>query len=161
MCAYSQRQIELVESFADQAMIAINNADLFAKVEERTADLTEALEQQMAPSKILSVISQSVTDTQPVFEKILESCKNLFGGKELDVLLVDENGMLQVAAYVGDYREDLLKSFPAPWEITPVAKAIKTLRVANYADVQNDPDTAQVFQRMGRMLRNTQLSQAG
>jgi signal transduction histidine kinase/putative methionine-R-sulfoxide reductase with GAF domain len=149
--AFSQKQIALLETFAAQAVIAISNARLFDEVQERTAEVTEALELQQASSDILSVISQSVADTQPVFEKILESCKNLFGGEELDVLLVDENGMLQVAAYVGEYREALLKTFPAPWEITPAGKAIQTLRVANYADVQNNPDAPQVLQRMGQV----------
>ncbi len=149
--AFSIKQIALLETFAAQAVIAISNARLFAEVQERTAEVTEALEQQKASSEILSVISQSVADTQPVFEKILESCKNLFGGEELDVLLVDENGMLQVAAYVGDHYEALLKSFPAPWEITPAGKAIRTLRVANYTDVQNNPDTPPVLQRMGQV----------
>jgi GAF domain-containing protein/CheY-like chemotaxis protein len=148
--AFSSKQIALLETFAAQAVIAISNARLFDEVQERTAEVTEALEQQKASSEILSVISQSVADTQPVFEKILESCQTLFGGEELDVLLVDENGLLQVAAYVGDYREALLKTFPAPWDITPAAQAIKTLRVSNYTDVQNNPDTPPVLQRMGK-----------
>jgi signal transduction histidine kinase/DNA-binding response OmpR family regulator len=149
--AFSTKQIALLETFAAQAVIAISNARLFDEVQERTAEVTEALEQQKASSEILSVISQSVADAQPVFEKILESCKNLFRGEELDVLLVDENGMLQVAAYVGDYYDTLLKTFPAPWEITPAGKAIRTRRVANFADVQNDPDTPSVLQRMGKV----------
>ncbi|MEP2532465.1 GAF domain-containing protein [Shimia sp.] len=149
--AFSQKQIGLLETFASQAVIAINNARLFTEVQARTAEVTEALEQQKASSEILSVISQSVADTLPVFEKILESCQNLFGGEELDVLLVDDSGMLQVAAYVGKYREALLETFPAPWEITPAGKAIRTLRVANYVDVQNNPDTPPVLQRMGRL----------
>ncbi len=120
--AFSPKQIALLETFADQAVIAINNARLFDEVQARTADLTEALEQQKASAEILSVISQSVEDTQPVFEKILDSCRTLFGGEELDVLLIDEEGMLQVAAYLGNFREDLLKTFPAPWEITPAGR---------------------------------------
>ncbi|MFT7593790.1 MAG: GAF domain-containing protein/DNA-binding response OmpR family regulator [Paracoccaceae bacterium] len=149
--AFSQKQIALLETFAAQAVIAISNARLFDEVQARTAEVSEALELQQASADILSVISQSVADTQPVFKKILESCKNLFGGEELDVLLVDENGMLQVAAYVGDYYEALLETFPAPWEITPAGKAIRTLRVANYSDVQNDPETPPVLRRMGQV----------
>ena len=55
-----------------------------------------------------------MADTQPVFDKILDSCKHLFGGDELDVLLVDEQGMLQVAAYVGNARDAVMATFPAP-----------------------------------------------
>ncbi len=119
-------------------------------MQARTAEVTEALEQQKASAEILSVISQSVEDTQPVFEKILESCQHLFGGEELDVLLVDEHGMLQVAAYLGDHRDTLLKTFPAPWEITPAGEAIRTKKVTNFSDVQNNPDTPPVLRRIGQ-----------
>ena len=73
--AFSSKQIVLLETFAAQAVIAISNARLFDEVQKRTVEVTEALEQQKASSEILNVISQSVADTQPVFEKILESCK--------------------------------------------------------------------------------------
>ncbi|MGB3277990.1 MAG: GAF domain-containing protein [Pseudorhodobacter sp.] len=146
--AFSQKHIKLLETFAAQAVIAISNARLFDELQQRTAEVTEALEQQKASAEILSVISQSVEDTQPVFEKILDSCQHLFGGEELDVLLIDEQGQLQVAAYLGSYREELLATFPAPWEITPAGEAIRTGRVANFSDVQNDPTTPRVLQRM-------------
>lgn len=149
--AYSPKQIALLESFAAQAVIALSNARLFSELQNRTAEVTEALEQQRASSEILGVISQSVADTQPVFEKILESCKTLFGGEELDVLLIDENGLLQVAAYVGNYRESLMETFPAPWEITPAGEAIRTMRVANFMDVQNNPDVPKVLRRVARV----------
>lgn len=148
--AFSRKQIALFETFASQAVIALSNARLFAELQNRTAEVTEALEQQKASAEILSVISQSVEDTQPVFEKILESCQRLFGGEELDVLLIDEEGQLQVAAYLGEYRDELLKTFPAPWQITPAGEAIRSKRVANFADVQNNPDTPRVLQHMGR-----------
>ncbi len=149
--AFDPKQITLLETFASQAVIAINNATLFSEVQARTAEVTEALEQQKASSEILSVIGQSVENTQPVFDMILQSCKTLFGGEELDVLLVDDDGLLQVEAYLGDYMEDLLKTFPAPWEITPAGEAIRSLRVANFADVQNNPDTPPVLRRMGKV----------
>ena len=148
---FSARQIELVESFAAQAVIAINNARLFGEVQQRTAEVEEALEQQKASAEILGVISQSVEDTQPVFEKILDSCRHLFGGEELDVLLIDENGLLQVAAYLGKYEKELLETFPAPWEITPAGEAIRTGRVANFADCAHNPDTPPVLRRMARI----------
>ncbi|MFK7875748.1 MAG: GAF domain-containing protein [Paracoccaceae bacterium] len=143
--------VEMVQSFASQASIAIENARLLRETQARTAEVTEALEQQKASAEILSVISQSVADTQPVFEKILESCQHLFGGEELDVLLIDELGQLQVAAYLGKFEQELLETFPAPWEITPAGEAIRTKRVVNYDDCANNPDVPPVLRKMARI----------
>ena len=63
---------------------------------------------------MLAVISNSMADAQPVFEKILDSCKHLFGGDELDVLLVDEQGLLDIAAYRGAAHDIVAATFPAP-----------------------------------------------
>ncbi len=150
-CAFSPKQIAVVETFAAQAVIALSNAQLFDALQQRTAEVEEALEQQKASAEILSVISQSVEDTRPVFEKILESCRHLFGGEELDVLLIDDQGLLQVAAYIGKYETELHETFPAPWEITPAGQAIRTGQVANFADCANNPDVPPVLRRMARI----------
>ena len=148
---FSSKQISLLETFADQAVIAISNARLFDEVQTRTAEVEEALEQQKASAEILSVISQSVEDTKPVFEKILESCSTLFGGEELGVLLIDSDGLLQVEAYLGKFERELRETFPAPWEITPAGSAIRSGNVANFADCQNNPDIPASLNKMAHI----------
>ena len=142
---FSERELDLLRGFADQAAIAIQNARMFRET-------NEALEQQRASADILGVISKSVADAQPVFEKILESCKQLFDGDELDVLLIDDEGLLQVAAYLGKARDAILATFPAPWEATPAGRAIRERRVANYSDVLNNPDAPPVLRRVGKIV---------
>src|SRR5260370_27167812 len=86
---FSEKQIELVTTFADQAVIAIENVRLLSELQVRNRDLTETLEQQTATGEILRVISSSPTDVQPVFETIVKNAPPLCGSVSSCVSLPD------------------------------------------------------------------------
>jgi len=123
-----------------------------AEVARLTRELREALEQQKASAEILSVISSSAADTQPVFEKILVSCKHLFGGDELSVLLVDKQDQLIIAAYLGDYYDVVSPTFPTPVERAPIGRAIRERRVLHWPDVINDHDVPAVVRKTAEII---------
>jgi GAF domain-containing protein/DNA-binding response OmpR family regulator len=142
--AFDDKDISLLRTFTDQAVIAIENVRLFRET-------NEALEQQQAAAEILSVISSSVADTQPVFEKILDSGHRLFGSDEMDVLLVDEHGQLQIAAYVGNAHQVVAATFPAPVERTPAGRAIAARRVVHWPDLAGGDDVPGVLRKMAKL----------
>ena len=96
---FSEREIELVTTFADQAVIAIENVRLFKELQERNRDLTEALEQQTATSEILGVIASSPTDIQPVLDVVAENAARLCEAQDALIYRVDGDTLQQVAVY--------------------------------------------------------------
>ena len=97
---FTARQIELVQTFADQAVIAIENARLFDEVQAKTRELTEALTYQTGSSNILSVIASSPTDVAPVLKAIAESACELCEAYDA-VVRLKAGDELQLSAHHG------------------------------------------------------------
>ncbi|MFZ1150277.1 MAG: GAF domain-containing protein, partial [Xanthobacteraceae bacterium] len=96
---FTARQIALVQTFADQALIAVENVRLFEAEQQRTRELGESLEQQTATSKVLEVISSSSGDLKPVFEAILENAVRLCGAKFGNLYLREGDGFRAAAMH--------------------------------------------------------------
>jgi signal transduction histidine kinase/putative component of toxin-antitoxin plasmid stabilization module len=101
---FGDKQIALSKVFADQAAIGIENVRLFNETKE-------ALEQQKASAEVLSAISSSIADTQPVFDRIARNCEHLFAGVEVIINLIGDDGKLFIAGHQGAHREHLERSF--------------------------------------------------
>jgi PAS domain S-box-containing protein len=142
---FTDKEIELAASFADQAVIAIENARLFEEVQARVGDLTESLEQQKATSEILRVISSSPTDVQPVFDTIVRSAVALCDGLIGAVTIFDGELMKPVAVH--NYTPEALAAL---WRLYPmrpnrqqlVGRAILSRAIEHVPDVLNDPEYA-------------------
>ena len=139
---FDAMQLELLTTFADQAVIAIENVRLFDEVQARTREVTEALEQQTATAEILGVISRSLTDTQPVFDAIVQSGLRLFPEAAISIA-VPENGMVKAAAVAEpdpDRAEAWRRRFPFPLSREYMhSVAILDRRIVDLPDVTEAP----------------------
>jgi GAF domain-containing protein len=139
---FADHHVQLLQTFADQAVIAIENARLFNEVQAKTRDLTESLEQQTATSEVLQVISSSPGELQPVFKSMLINALRICDAKFGNLLLFNGEGFTLAemhnapAAYGELYKNGPLR--PGPH--TGLGRLIATNQVIHIADVQAPSD---------------------
>ncbi|HVI64191.1 MAG TPA: GAF domain-containing protein, partial [Bradyrhizobium sp.] len=136
---FTQKQIELAETFADQAVIAIENVRLFEAEQARTRELTEALEQQTATSEVLGVISSSPGELEPVFRAMLENATRLCDAK-LGIMFEFSDGAWRSLSSINVPRQyDEYCRQKRVWEPdTLLGQVARTKTTAHIADVRTD-----------------------
>jgi len=144
--AYKDQQITLLQTFADQAVIAIENVRLFNETRE-------ALERQTATADILKVIASSPSDVQPVFEAIASSANRLIGGYSTSVFsIVDDVVHLSALTPTNPKADAALKaSFPRPLSTQPGSEQTRNGEVVAVADIETDPAVPTDLRNVWRM----------
>jgi two-component system, NtrC family, sensor kinase len=142
VCPFTDKQIALVTSFASQAVISIENARLLNELRERTAELTESLEQQTATSEVLGVISSSPGELEPVFQAMLANATRICEAKYCMLWLSEGDGFRFVAlhgvpATLAEQRQR--DYFVRPEPDIPLGRLALTKQIVHVADITAEP----------------------
>src|SRR5262245_40338607 len=139
--AFTAKQIELVETFAAQAVIAIENTRLLNELRQRTDDLSESLEQQTASSEVCGVISSSPGELEPVFNAILENATRICSAKFGVLWRRFDDGTAEIFSSLGvpsAFAEFLQHGPHRPGPFSPLNRVAKTRQRVHIADFRAD-----------------------
>ena len=163
---FNAKQIELVETFADQAVIAIENVRLFDEVRARTRDLSEALEQQTATSEVLKAISSSPGELKPVFQAMLENATRICEASFGNLLLYEGDAFKRVALHNAPqaWAADVERDPVVPRSVDVLYRIADTKQIVHVADFAMENPDAPIVRFAGArtvlvvpMLRDTDL----
>jgi GAF domain-containing protein len=138
---FNDKQISLLQTFADQAVIAIGNVRLFEEVQERTRELIESLEKQTATSEVLEIISSSAGDLDPVFQKMLENATRICGANFGTMTLYEQGAFRTIALYKVPeaYKLAQLHQRIQPHPESGLSMIERTHRAVQIEDIRTEP----------------------